>query len=200
PTAQSVVKAMYQDLLGRPVDAAGLATWTDALMSGVGQPALVGSLTSSEEYVRLRVTQAYREVLGREPEPAGLQDWRNRIFAGQATVDDVKRRFYDSQEYYNRSGGSPEGYVDLLYRTMFDRSATAQERTHWAGQIGTVGRAKVVDGIWFSTEAAMWRSGKYYETFLQRTAERSGKEYWAGVLLTRGEGAVRQGIAGSIEY
>ncbi|QZN84803.1 DUF4214 domain-containing protein [Cellulomonas sp. C5510] len=199
-TARAVVKALYQDLLGRAPDAGGLASWSNALQSGLGQPELVRALTGSEEYVRLRVTQAYQEVLGRAPEPSGLQYWRDRIFSGQATVDDVKRRFYDSQEYYNRSGGTPEGYVDLLYQTMFERSASASERSYWSGQIGVVGRSRVVDSIWFSTEAAMWRAGKYYETFLRRTAEWNGRVYWAGILQSSGEGAIREGIAGSTEY
>ncbi|QZN84802.1 DUF4214 domain-containing protein [Cellulomonas sp. C5510] len=198
--AQAVVKALYQDLLGRAPDAGGLASWSNALQSGLGQPELVRALTGSEEYVRLRVTQAYQEVLGRAPEASGLQYWRDRIFSGQATVDDVKRRFYDSQEYYNRSGGTPEGYVDLLYQTMFERSASASERSYWSGQIGVVGRSRVVDSIWFSTEAAMWRAGKYYETFLRRTAEWNGRVYWAGILQSSGEGAIREGIAGSTEY
>ncbi|MBM7331926.1 DUF4214 domain-containing protein, partial [Agrobacterium sp. S2] len=89
-------------------------------------------------------------------------------------MDDVKRRFYDSQEYYNRSGGTAQGYVDLLYRTMFERPASAREAAYWSGQIAVQGRSRVVDSIWFSTEAAMWRAGKYYETFLRRTADGAG--------------------------
>lgn len=198
--AQSVVKALYQDLLLRPVDPSGLSTWTTKLLTGTSQVELVRFLTSSEEYIRLRIRLAYLEALGREPDPAGMTYWRDRIVGGTATVDDVKRRFYDSQEYYNRSGGTPEGYIDLLYRTMFERPASPAEAAYWSAKIGEIGRSRVVDAIWFSMEAALYRAGGYYRVFLQREPDRAGQEYWARILLARGEGAVREGIAGSLEY
>ena len=198
--AQSIVKAMYADLLLRDVDANGLETWGKMLVAGAGQPALVASLTSSQEYVQLRIRQAYREVLGREAEPSGVVSWSQEINAGRMTVDGVKRRFYDSDEYYARSGGSPAGYVDLLYRTAFERAATADESANWAGQIGVIGRSKVVDGIWYSLEAALYRAGGYYQVFLKRAPDRAGQENWAWTLVNSGEGAVRIGIAGSQEY
>lgn len=200
PAAGSVVKAMYADLLLRDVDASGLQSWSAMLASGAAQPALVASLTSSDEYLQLRVRQAYEEVLGRAPEPGGVAWWVQEIRAGHATADDVKRRFYDSLEYFNLSGGTSVGYVNRLYVTAFERSASASESAYWAGQIPVIGRGAVVDGIWLSFEAAKYRAGKYYQTFLKRAADQGGQEYWARVLLASGEGAVRIGIAGSAEY
>ena len=198
--ARPVVKAMYRDLLLRDVDANGLNTWSAMLASGAGQPALVGSLTSSREYIRLRITKAYEEVLGRSPEATGLAEWIRAVEAGELTVDIIKRRFYDSQEYYNRSGGSPEVFIDLLYRSAFQRPASAAESAEWSARIPSAGRPQVVDGIYFSMEAALYRAGGYYQVFLKRSPDRAGQEGWARVLLASGEGAVRIGIAGSEEY
>ena len=131
--AQSVVKALYEDILLRPVDPTGLQSWSGMLASGAGQPALVGSLTSSMEYIQLRIRQAYLEVLGRAPEADVMANWTRQILAGAVTVDNVKRTFYDSDEYYYRSGGTPEGYIDLLYRTAFARPAFASESAYWSG-------------------------------------------------------------------
>lgn len=198
--ARSVVRAMYNDLLGRAPDTSGLPYWSGTLVDGTGLPRLVDLLTSSPEYITKRITAAYREVLGRAPETGGLDYWLTRIQAGRATVDDVKRRFYDTDEYYQRSGGTDEGYVALLFPTILGRDATPSEVAHWASQIPVIGRGAVVDAIWFSHEAAMIRAGSYYRTFVQRAPDPSGQEYWANVLLTQGEGAVRIGIAGSAEY
>jgi hypothetical protein len=194
------VKALYADLLLRPVDATGLASWSGFLAGGGSQTELVASLTRSGEYVRLRVRQAYTGVLERAPDAVGLATWSNEILAGRIPVDAVQRIFYDTQEYYQRSGGTPSGYVDRLYRTAFLRPPTPTESIHWSGQIAVVGRSKVVDSIWFSMEAAMFRAGSYYRVFLKRDPDRAGQEMWARTLLTRGEGAVRIGIAGSSEY
>jgi SpoIID/LytB domain protein len=198
--AQSVVKALYQDLLLRPVDAAGLGSWSLLLASGTGQPALVAALTKSPEYVRLRVGQAYKGVLGRAPDAAGLAGWSGQILAGRVPVDDVQRRFFSSQEFVNRSGGTNAGFVANMYRSILGRAATPGEVSSWVARVNHLGRGQVVNQIWFSLEAASARAGGYYQRFLKRAADPAGRANWARVMLARGEGAVRTGIAGSLEY
>jgi SpoIID/LytB domain protein len=198
--ASSVVSALYQDLLLRPADAAGLASWSLSLSSGAGQPALVAALTRSREYDQLRVGQAYRNVLGRAPDGAGLAGWTGRILAGSVAVDDVQRQFFSSQEFVNRSGGTSAGFVKNLYQSMLHRSATVGEVATWVAEVGPNGRAWVVDQVWFSTEAASARAGGYYTLFLKRAPDSVGLASWTRVLLTQGEPAVRVGIAGSAEY
>lgn len=197
--AQSVVNALYQDLLGRGVDSTGLSTWSTALASGTSQSQLVGSLTSSDEYVWKRINQAYVEVLGRQPDSAA-SDWYVGVRRGSVTVDDVARRFYSSQEFYLRSGATDVGFIQTLYSVMLGRSAGPAEIEHWRPQIASRGYGAVVDGIWFSWEGASRRAGTYYQTFLQRSPDPTGLANWAGVLLQYGEGSVRTGIAGSVEY
>uniref|UniRef100_UPI00048315C1 DUF4214 domain-containing protein n=1 Tax=Cellulomonas sp. URHE0023 TaxID=1380354 RepID=UPI00048315C1 len=116
------------------------------------------------------------------------------------TVDDVQRRFYDSDEYFTASGGTWQGYVQRLYTTMLHRGASDAEVASWVAQVSSKGRAWVVDSIWWSFEAAAIRAGGYYQTFLGRGPDPSGLEGWTNVLLALGEGAVRVGIAGSLEY
>ncbi|MCU1431583.1 MAG: hypothetical protein JWP95_688, partial [Actinotalea sp.] len=198
--ARAVVKALYQDLLGRGPDPEGLTGWSNALMQGTSQSVLVATLTRSDEYISLRVAKAYNEVLGRGPDPQGAQSWLVAIRNGQATVDDVQRRFYDSPEFFQASGGTQDGYVRRLYTTVLRRGASDAEVANWVQYMNQYGRGWVVDNIWFSMEAARIRAGDYYQTFLGRAADPSGLDAWAQVLLGYGEGAVRNGIAGSMEY
>jgi hypothetical protein len=198
--SQSVVRALYQDLLGRGPDPTGLAGWSAALVSGTSQSELVGALTRSDEYISLRVAKAYNEVLGRSPDPQGAADWLQQIRDGYGTVDDVQRRFYDSNEYFLTSGGTDTGYIQRLYTTMLRRAAADGEVAYWAGIKATLGRAVMVDALWFSIYAASVRAGDYYQTFLGRGPDPEGQAAWAQVLLTYGEGTVRTGIAGSLEY
>ncbi|MEP7018313.1 MAG: DUF4214 domain-containing protein [Actinomycetota bacterium] len=202
PEAQSVVKALYQDLLLRNIDPTGLTYWSLLLAGGTGGPALVASLTRSSEYVQLRITQAYLRVLGRAPDAAGLAGWSSQILAGKVPVDDVQRRFYSSQEFANRSGGTDAGFVAALYPSILGatRVATSVEVDLWVAKVRQYGRSKVVDSIWFSFEAASARAGAYYLLFLKRAADPAGRATWARVLLAQGEGTVRTGIAGSQEY
>ncbi|WP_435736725.1 DUF4214 domain-containing protein [Cellulosimicrobium sp. PMB13] len=198
--ARSVVRALYEDLLDRPVDASGLSTWSTKLASGTSQSALVGSLTRSEEYVRLRVRGAYVDVLGRQPDAAGLNGWTRGVMSGDISVDAVALLFYRTAEFYQRSGGNDDAFVRRLYEVMLGRSASASEVAHWRGVIASSGRAAVASGVWRSREAANARAAGYYEVFLGRAPDFGGASYWGGVLLARGEGAVREGIAGSVEY
>lgn len=198
--ANAVVKAMYEDILGRGVDPSGLQTWSAMLAGGSGLPALVSSLTSSDEYIRMRIRRAYVETLGREPEPAGADNWYRAIRAGGATVDDVQRKFMSTSEFHTKSGGTDAGYVTRMYPAAFGRPAAPDEVTYWVDLIAQFGREKVTDGLWFSGEAARRRAGVYYQTFLKRAPDPAGQAMWGTVLLRDGEGAVRIGIAGSEEY
>jgi hypothetical protein len=177
-----------------------LQLWSAMLAGGTSQAALVASLTRSSEYVQRRVRQAYVEVLGRSPDAAGLASWTAQILAGRVPVDDVQRRFFSSQEFVNRSGGTDRGFVANMYQSILGRSAGPAEVASWVAQIGAHGRAWVVDQIWFSMEAASARAGSYYVLFLKRAADPAGRACWGRVLLAQGEGAVRIGIAGSLEY
>ncbi|HEY8721626.1 SpoIID/LytB domain-containing protein [Pengzhenrongella sp.] len=198
--AQSVVKALYADILLRPVDAGGLASWSGFLAGGGSQTTLVASLTTSVEYVRLRVTQAYEDALGREPDPGGLDGWTDAVRTGKLGVDDVQRVFYSGAEFYATSGGTPDGFVTRFFNTALNRSPSPNELSYWTARLAVIGRAGVVSGIWFSYEAALFRAGNYYQLFLKRAPDAAGQSYWAHILLDRGEGAVRIGIAGSMEY
>jgi|GEM_PF-2513580 len=200
--AQSVVKALYSDLLGRPADPSGLTAWSSLLTSGVGQSALVASLTKSSEYVQRRVRNAYldKDLLNRPVDAVGLAAWTRQILAGGVAVDDVQRQLYYSQEFYLRSGLTPGGFVAKLYTSILGRAASSAEVAAWALQVNQQGRARVADSIWLSMEAAMHRADGYYQLFLHRVPDRAGQQAWAQVLLANGEGAVRVGMAGSGEY
>ena len=197
--AHAIVRALYADLLGRGVDAQGLATWGQRLMNGEDQSVIVRAITNSDEYRRLRITQAYREILRREPDP-GWVSWFNAVREGRMTIDDVAFHFYLSHEFFVQGGGTNAGFIAHMYRVMLGREASAAEVSHWVGQIETRGRQAAVHGIWFSQEAVGIRVHRYFQTFLGRQADPGGLATWSRIKLTQGAGAVREGIAGSQEY
>jgi hypothetical protein len=76
------VNGIYQDLLGRPADAAGLAFWTQRVQNGVPSGVLARAFVhSQEEDVRL-VTDAYQNLLARVPDASGLQYWAAALGKG----------------------------------------------------------------------------------------------------------------------
>ncbi|NTW39956.1 MAG: DUF4214 domain-containing protein, partial [Cellulomonadaceae bacterium] len=108
-------KALYQDMLGRAPDSAGLAYWAARSATGGGPGLVATSLSTSVEYVQTRVREAYREILGRDPEPGGLASWTAEISSGHLRQEDLRGQLIASDEYFDDAGGTSTAYVAQLY-------------------------------------------------------------------------------------
>jgi hypothetical protein len=103
------VTFLYNTVLHRAPDAAGLKSWVAGLDSGSvnrGQVALY--FANSTEYFTLRnplaldeivVTAAYQGLLGRPADPTGFQDWVNFV-AGGASFTDLGNQMAASPEFH----------------------------------------------------------------------------------------------------
>ena len=213
--SQSLVTKLYVDLLERkganPVDPSGLNTWTSFIAGGGSQSQLVEAITSSDEYIRLRVEYAYRDVLGRASDAGGKEHWVAEVKAGRIPTDEVSFGFYNSAEFFNQaqvpgrySGSSADArYVQHLYRVMLKRDASASEMSSWVSTINARGRAAATSSIFYSNEAIRVRVRGYYQTLLGREPDAGGWAAWAGVISGDhrwGEHRVRLGFAGAPEY
>ena len=101
------VTLVYQNVLGRAPDSAGLAYWTAQLNGGLmtrGQ-VLVGFSESSEyqqrSYNRTFVTMIYYGMLRRMPEQAGFDYWVEQLGAGASGLDLING-FLAASEYRSR--------------------------------------------------------------------------------------------------
>lgn len=79
PPIVPFVTALYQKLLGRNPDAAGLAINSNALRTGVTRQALVLSFLNGSEYIQKQVRAQYLSQLGNAPNSAGLSFWANQM-------------------------------------------------------------------------------------------------------------------------
>jgi hypothetical protein len=80
---QALVGQMYQDLLQRPADAAGLANWSAALDQGVNPAQVALDLAQSSEGRALQVQTLYQQFLHRPADSAGLAGFTQTLAAGQ---------------------------------------------------------------------------------------------------------------------
>src|SRR5665648_138164 len=87
--AESVIRAMYADLLGRQPEARGLADWSFGLLRGVPAQNIAASITQSEEYNRRKISEAYRTVLGRGTDEPGVLSWLAAIRVGTVKIDQI---------------------------------------------------------------------------------------------------------------
>jgi hypothetical protein len=100
PTPTQFVTALYQDVLGRAPDPAGLSGFVTALTNGTSTPADVVQtfINSPERNVNL-VNSYYATFLQRAPDADGQAFWVQQLDDGLATDGSAAESFMVSQEF-----------------------------------------------------------------------------------------------------
>ena len=93
------VSALYQDVLNRPVDAAGLTTFTGQLATGTTHSAVAEELLTSVEYRSDLIASYYQAYLGRPADGGGISTFLGQ-FAQGAGDDAVQAALLGSAEFY----------------------------------------------------------------------------------------------------
>jgi VCBS repeat-containing protein len=104
-TDAAYLAGLYQDVLGRNADPAGLAYWSQILASAGadGRSMLArGFVTSSEAYLNV-LDHYYAAYLHRTPDSFGQQSWLNGLLQGAYTLESVALGILSSDEYFHRS-------------------------------------------------------------------------------------------------
>jgi hypothetical protein len=173
PDAGGLVTLMYQNVLGRAPDEAGLNYWAGGLYNGtLTRPDVVLGFSESNEFraktapalinglwapdpAAVDVTRVYLATLDRLPDAGGLAHWTNAHKTGGLTAQQLEAAFIGSAEFGAKYGAMGNAaFVDLLYRNVFDRGADAGGLAFWAGGLdaGRLIRTDVVHGLAFSDE------------------------------------------------
>jgi len=151
------------------------------------------------------VERLYVVALGRASEPAGKKFWVEKVENGEYNGADCARFFLlEAPEFMNR-GLSVDEFVEILYKTFFDRESEAAGKKGWVDAInsGKMTRAVVVENFIESTEwcnicatygvrsGAKWHKAEFasknaisfatrlYTCCLGRDPEEKGLQYWA---------------------
>lgn len=198
--AEAVVRALYQDVLGREPEPTGLASWTSIVL-GTNNPRLVADgIVNSKERLQALIAVEYRRALHREPESTGLAHWVAFMERG-ATVSDLQVNVFASQESLQvLGGGDTRTWVAGMYQAILGRPAGPSETAEWAAVAATRGREAAVAGIAKSQEAGMIRLLGYYERYLGRGLDPSGIASWLPAMSGRGDFTIPGMIGGSQEY
>lgn len=198
--AVPVVQAIYADMMGRGADASGLSYWsTVAVINGGG--AVANAFARTPEYVRTQVVEGYRTILGRDPSEADIQYWTGMITSGALPPESLRGFFAQSDEYWQKAGGTSTGFITRLYSDVLGRAPSAADLTFWTSELSTKGRGYVaVNGIWRSPESGGHQVDAVYSMFLGRTPDAGGRDYWSSFWSWHGDDALRAGIVASPEY
>ncbi|WP_127115749.1 DUF4214 domain-containing protein [Shimia sediminis] len=102
---------LYQAVLDRAPDIAGLWNWTAALANGETLEWAASGLMASTEFQNIYgsttntqfVTLLYNNVLDRAPDAAGLASWLNALESGSMTREEIVLGFSESLEFIANS-------------------------------------------------------------------------------------------------
>ncbi len=171
PTA--FVTQLYANVLNRAPDAAGLATWVNAITSGQQTQAqvLVGfsqstenqantaGLTTNGLYVpnegAAEIARLYYATLDRAPDLAGLTGWTSQLQSGAITLQQAAAGFTNSAEFTSMYGAlSNSAFVNLMYQNVLGRAPDPTGDANWVNALntGAMTRAGVALGFSQSSE------------------------------------------------
>ena len=165
------VTLLYNNVLHRAADTAGLNSWVNVLTSGQDTRAQVvlGFSESPEDVSDLsapvqaglwvanpdagQVARLYDTVLGRLPDSSGLAAWTNALEGG-TSLQTVASGFVGSQEFQSVYGSlNNSDFVTLLYHNVLHRDPDTAGLNSWVAALnGGESRAQVVIGFSESPE------------------------------------------------
>jgi hypothetical protein len=194
------VAALHQDLLGRALRADEQQFWVDRIAAGMPRIEVAITLARSPEWTRVVVADLYRAILGRDPDAGGLEHWSGRLRNGER-VAGLAGMIYGSPEYYANAGGTPEGWVRALYRSVLLREPDAAGTAFWASQVrGGAPLAQLAQGIYLSLESNARRVDALYAALLGRGTDPAGRDYWAQYLVDQDDIVLASQLVASDEY
>jgi len=102
------------------------------------------------------VDQWYQRFLNRQRD-AWAAVWVDALRTGQPP-EAVLSKILSSQEYYDKAGGTPEGFVQTLYIDLVGREPTPREVQFWASRLNQVDRDEVAYQV-LTRHPGSWQGG-----------------------------------------
>jgi hypothetical protein len=77
------------------------------------------------------VASWYQRYLDRYPDPDGLRSWADHLRRGGDPLD-VEAGILSSDEYWERAGSNPSGWVDRMFRDTTGRPPSLRDFRYWS--------------------------------------------------------------------
>lgn len=169
---QKFVIQVYRDLLGRDPDPGGLSHFSSLLDTNQATRSEVTQLIQGSSEGRTRQVQTlFQKFLGRAADPVGL-DLSTRWLTLGGSYFDLESAIVGSPEYFQRAGGTNNGFLTTAYRDVLSRSIDAVGQSLGSRALsGGASIDKVAEAIFTSQEGLQDLVQSFYSQFLHRSAE-----------------------------
>jgi hypothetical protein len=165
-------------LLHREPTSQEVAGWVAFFNAGASRAVVASLFIGSAEYRSNEITGDYRNILGRDPEPGAVGAWLGAMSHG-LTAQQMLVQFYASGEYYQRTGGTPQGWITGLYRDLLGRSPDAAGFSAWVAVVrGGMPLSSVANTFVYSPEEFNRQITDAYHAILGRDPDAAGISGW----------------------
>jgi hypothetical protein len=179
---EAYVGGLYQAILNRAPDAAGMANFTSLLLAGISRQQVSTMIWDSPEHRAIEVNQFYVSFLSRSAEPEGLATWVNALENGAGEIT-VEEGILASPEY-TADHPVDSAFLTGLYSQVLGRSPDNTGFAIWLQKLQNgMSRAGVADAFLTSAEAQLRFVDGLYVDLLQRPPDNAGASSWSGLLL-----------------
>ncbi len=151
------VEILYKAMLDRASDAVGKATWVGKLAAGGSYTDIINGFCGSTEFtalcasygitpgyvptqqedtdrVRAFVRRCYKLILNRDADEIGLYGWTTALKSGYRSASEIIYGFMYSEEYTGRNLSNGDT-IEILYKTMLNRSSDAAGKADWLDRL-----------------------------------------------------------------
>ena len=180
---ESYVASIYQDLLHRPVDAAGEAYWVARIDQGAPLDRVAAAFVHGDEHFLALIESTYQSALGRPPGQEGLEYWL-AAFRGGLSDEQFEADVLSSDEFYQRAGAGDAGFVDAAYQDLFGRPADVSAQAFWGQRLAAgAPRSAAAELLARSVEREQRRVEDDYAQVLHAPGDPAGVAYWTEQLF-----------------
>jgi hypothetical protein len=178
--------AMYDDVLGRAPDDAGLADWVAAMEGGLPPGEAAGKFVRSDESLRRILGGLYQTILRREPDEDGFADWLAALNNGVTQLD-ATAGMLGSEEYFAVMAGSDRRhFIEMLYSDVLGRTGSTAEVDDWAaatGPLATTDERRDLALAFLQSEEGRGRAvDAAYRRYLDRDPDAGGRAAYVDAL------------------
>ena len=152
-------KAIIQEAFGRPASATEEYTYGNLLSKKSKTLAqLANDLFQNDIHYSKVIRATYLKYLGRLPADSEVANWLPHLRVGRGS-DWLIGQFMQSKEYFNRGGGTNQGWVKFLFRDVLGREGDPAGVTAWTNGLNQ-GRSR------FSIAMGFLTSDEYRRAFI----------------------------------
>ena len=132
------------------------------------------TIQSSAEGRTFQVENLYQTLLGRQADPVGL-DLSMRFLGMGGSYFQLEATITSSQEYFQRAGGTNDGFLSMLYQNALSRAIDSVGQSLGSQALNNgASLMDVADVVFTSQEGLQDLVESDYNQFLHRTADPAG--------------------------